>query len=319
MSELDHRDTHPSPSAASLLRRYESLVDDVDAFLEASVRPLPRLVWFNSLRPNAAQIAAEVGERIRQRCPDAFPVPWYPAAWRVPAGEQPGRWLEFALGLIHTQEEISMWPSLVLAPLPGERVLDLCASPGNKTAHMAVAMQDRGCLVANEPKVARHTALSEMVLRLGLTSVLTAAADGRHFPGADASFDRVLVDAPCSCEGTSRKSRGKVRHNPIDSRFRMERLQKCLLRRAIELVKPGGIVVYSTCTYAPEENEGVLHSVPPEVAAIEPIEVPAGLIVSPGVAHWLDHEYRADVQNAARIWPHQNDTGGFFVARLRRL
>jgi hypothetical protein len=98
----------------------------------------------------------------------------------------------------------------------------------------------------------------------------------------------------------------------------MHRIQRGLLARALQLVKPGGAVVYCTCTYAPEENEAVLHSVPEDIATIEPLPELPGLVTRPGVARWRGLEFRRDVVNAGRVWPHENDTGGFFVALLRR-
>jgi len=297
------------------LRRYAPLVDDPEAFLAAAAQPLPKVVWANTVRCTAEEVAGWIG----QRAPEAVRVPFLDATWKLPAGSaRAGKWPEFALGLIHTQEEVSLWPVWALDPQPGEAVLDLCAAPGSKTARLAVTMGDRGQVVANDRKWSRLQGVQDIASRMGLTSVVAVHGDGTQFPG-EARFDRVLVDAPCTGEGTSRKSGGEGAPQRRREWHKLAQLQKGLLRRAVALTRPGGTIVYSTCTYAPEENEAVLDAIYPEKAAIEPLTVPAGVNVAPGVTEWEGSRFRPDVANAIRFWPHLNDTGGFFVARLRRL
>ena len=307
--------THPGDAAGHPLERYASIVDDLDALIETSRRPLPRAVWINTLLTPPEPIAAAV----LQRCPDARPVPGVPHAFRLPAGTSPGTWPEFALGLLHAQEQATLWPADLVGAQPGERVLDLCAAPGNKTLRLAVAMRDSGTIVANERYHARLPALRHNLERLGVTSVAVVDGDGCSLPDELGPFDRALVDVPCTCEGTGRKTGGRLRATSTRERDMMSSIQTGLLRRALRLVRPGGTVVYATCTYAPEENEGVLDRISPELATIEPIDVPDGMRTAPGVPEWQGQRYRDDVAHAVRIWAHHNDTGGFFVARLRRL
>ncbi len=271
------------------------------------------MVWANPLR-NAALGRLAVLERY----PDARPLGWLEDAWRLPPESSPGSWSAFVLGHLHAQEEAAIWAGDVLGARPGERVLDLCASPGGKTARAALAMRDRGLLVANDRSLGRLAALRRTLDRLGVTCAVVSGTDGLRI-NSEERFDRVMVDAPCSCEGTSRKPGGMV---PRDERFRASivQVQTGLLRRAIRLTRPGGTIVYATCTYAPEENEGVLHAAPREgVVAFAPVDVPLGWGVPPGIPGWAGRAFRSDVAHGARLWPHHNDTGGFFVARLRRL
>ncbi|HEY9887244.1 MAG TPA: hypothetical protein V6D02_02520, partial [Candidatus Obscuribacterales bacterium] len=130
------------------------------------------------------------------------------------------------------------------------------------------------------------------------------------------SFDRVLVDAPCSGEGNLRR-RQRPRLWQAEHSARMAAAQTKLLSSALDLVKPGGTVVYSTCTFAPEENEAVLDAVLGDRAVVESYQLP-GLVGQPGLTHWQGQTYRADLALAQRYWPHFNNTGGFFVAKLRR-
>ena len=303
------------PPTFGWLTRYAPLVDDLSAFLEAAARPLPRVIWSNPLRAPVAETEAE----LRAVFPALQPVPWRAHAWRLPADARfAGSRLHLA-GRFYGQEEAAIFAGDLVDARPGERVADLCAAPGGKAAQIAVAMRDRGTLVANDRKVGRLNALRRTLDRLGVTCGVVTSGDALRMVAPEGWFDRVLADVPCTCEGTTRKARSRT--EPTDERYRASvvQIQTAILRKALRLVRPGGTVIYATCTYAPEENEGVLHAIHPSLAAIEPIDVPAGLRVAPGVGAWAGRSYRADVVNAARLWPHHNDTGGFFVARLRRL
>ena len=249
-----------------------------------------------------------------------FRVPWFSGGYRL-NGIKPGRSLPFSCGWYNVQEEITWSAVKALDPQPGDRVLDLCAAPGGKTAQLALAVGPTGSVMANDRSLPRLSALVNTITRLGLTNVVTSQVDGRLFQARPHSFDRVLVDVPCSGEGTLRK---KVGRRSLDQENWTERhsrrltsIQKQLLDRALDLVKPGGCVVYSTCTFAPEENEAVIDAVVGNRGIIEPYVI-QGLQASPGVCQWQGQRFRTDSQYAQRYWPHLNNTGGFFVARIRR-
>ncbi|MCO4762906.1 MAG: RsmB/NOP family class I SAM-dependent RNA methyltransferase [Myxococcales bacterium] len=304
------------PAAADAwLHRYAPIVDDPEAFLAATKEPLPRVVWANPLRAPVSQTNAE----IRALVPNAQPVRWRPNTWRLPPETQPGTWLAHLHGDICVQEEAALWAGDLVGAQPGDRVLDLCAAPGGKTAQIAVAMQDSGTIVANERKHGRLARLRRTLDRLGVTCAAVTCGDGARIRSMDGFFDRTLVDVPCTCEGTTRKSDGRREAVPTRYRDSIVQIQKSLLRAALRMSRPGGTVIYSTCTYAPEENEAVLSAIRSDQATIEPLIPPPGLQVSAGLPQWQGEIYRPDVVNAARLWPHHNDTGGFFVARLRRL
>jgi len=297
-----------------MLARYDAIVDDPDALAHACARPLPRCVWINPLQVDPAQGAGA----LLQACPDARPIPWLDNGWRLPLGVKPGAWPAYRLGWFHAQEEAALWPAYALDVSPGMRVLDLCAAPGGKSAQLAVLMNDRGLLVANEKRMDRLASLRFNLERLGVTNAAVTCADGRGFgPSLSGTFDRVLVDAPCSCEGTARK-RGARSTMSDNARHGLVSVQIGLMRRALDLVRPGGTIVYATCTFAPEENEAVLNALDPDTCRIEALPTPPGLVVRPGVAAWRGVVFREDVRNAVRLWPHHNDTGGFFMAKLTR-
>jgi len=318
------------------LLRYEPLIDDWQAFVAACDQHLPVVVWANPLRrealrrlnfadgiecdPTSADVTAEaalLAARLRARGYVCEPLGWHSGGMKVSGLEKPGLTLEFLLGLCHVQEEASLIPVRLLAPRPGERILDLCAAPGGKTAQISVAMEGRGVVVANDLRVDRIRALRSNCERLGLVNVAMTAQDGTGFPLDAGPFDAILLDAPCSCEGNVRQGSGIPHGGSEDFLQGRSGLQATLLGRAWKLLKPGGRLVYATCTFAPEENEMVLDYSLRDDARIEPVSVD-GLVAGRGVTEWRDKALRPDCAHVARYWPHLNDTGGFTVALVRK-
>lgn len=301
--------------ADHVLTQYLSLVDQVDALWEAVNRPLPVCIWANPLKTRSDWVQAE----LRAKDIPLEPVDWYEGAFRTAFWRKPGDTLPFIAGWYVVQEEIAMTAVCALDPQPGERILDLCAAPGNKTAQIATRLMGWGMVVANEWNTGRLASLTSAIARLGLLNVAVTHGDGRYIPLLSYSFDRVLVDVPCSGDGTLRKhpNRNWSVERSRRSRDRLIPIQIGLLDRALQLVKPGGVVVYSTCTFAPEENEAVLDAVLGDRGHLEPISIPL-LRFMPGLTHWQGRTFRSDLNHAHRYFPHFNDTGGFFVARIRR-
>jgi NOL1/NOP2/sun family putative RNA methylase len=295
------------------LERYRPIIQDWDAFDRASHAPeAPALrVRRGVIEPG------DLRARLEARGFELASVPGLPEVFRVEDGpgsvaQTPEHWL----GLFHIQQAVMSLPSLALAPEPGERVLDLCAAPGGKTVHLAELMEDRGPLVAVDPKEQRLRGLLGNVYRLGHSNVVVVAADGRDLPER-ASFDRVLVDAPCSAEGNYRRKEGRLPERSADFVEYVTGLQESLLRKGVALTRPGGVIVYSTCTFAPEENEAVvariLESEPVTLEAIE-LDVPH----ASGVTEWKGRRYPDGVEKAWRLYPQHLDSGGMFMARLRK-
>jgi 16S rRNA C967 or C1407 C5-methylase (RsmB/RsmF family) len=179
-------------------------------------------------------------------------------------------------------------------------------------------MDDAGRLVATDNNLGRIAALRSNAERLGVTNVAVTNEDARTHslaPFDGERYDRALVDAPCSCEGTIRKNPDALDDWHLGHVEGVARVQKGVLRRAVQATQPGGSVVYSTCTFAPEENEAVLdHALAETDCAVRPIDL--SLAHSPGVTEWDGESFAPAVERAARIYPHQNDTGGFFCAEL---
>ncbi len=294
--------------------RYRSVIPDWSRFVEAAERPEPTV-----LRVRTGRITPDalVG-RLEAQGYRLSPLEGMPAFFRIEDEPRPVSFtLEHWLGLLYVQQASTGVAAPALDPRPGERVLDLCSAPGGKTTHAADLMGDRGALVASDVSEGRIRGLLGNIYRLGHPNILVVAGDGRLFPEG-ARFDRVLVDAPCSGEGTLRRRGGRPPQQSRSFMGYVTRTQEDLLRRAIRLTRPGGTVLYVTCTFAPEENEAVVSRVLADAPVeLEPLDLPVPH--APGLTAFDGETFDPRLEGAARVYPHHLDSGGLFLARLRRL
>lgn len=290
---------------------YKSIISDAESFIDVATQALPTTFWFNKLRyKNPIFLENELQ-----------PLPWHNEACRYVGESSLGTSWAYKIGLIQIQEEVSMLPVKLLDPQPHEKILDMCAAPGNKTAEIAIAMQNTGTVVANDRNYQRMKAMGQILRRLGLCNVTMTVQDALNFQSFPDYFDRILVDAPCSCEGTFRKKPHKtVTPNPKQHRH-LASQQIAILKKALQLCRVGGRIVYSTCTFSPEENEGVVSAILNKYSdqvRVVPIQL-ANFKWSDGVTQWQQQHYHPDVKKTMRVWPHQNNTGGFYVAVLEKI
>jgi 16S rRNA (cytosine1407-C5)-methyltransferase len=281
------------------------------------------------LRVNTLKAApAEVLARLAGEGLTVAPVEGVPGAYAVAPDERPALLssLPYAEGLVYVQNVSSQLPALVLDPQPGERVLDLCAAPGSKTGQIAARMGGEGELVALEKVRARFYKLRSNLNAQGATRVLPVLGSGTaYWHREPEAFDRVLLDAPCSTEGRFRT------HDPETTRYwsarkvkEMQAKQRKLLFGAVQALKPGGTLVYATCTFAPEENEAVLDralrtfgdALEVEDAGL-PATGPVAGAVQPALAEWNGRAFDPRIAPARRVLP-DGLLEGFFVARLRK-
>ena len=304
----------PRRERAVDLERYREIIPDWVRFADACSRPEPTV-----LRVRSGRIAqASLVERLEAQGFRLRPLVDQPSFLQVEEAPRPvSLTLEHWLGLFYIQQASTGLAAPALDPERGERVLDMCAAPGGKTTHVAELMSDTGCLVACEISEGRIRGLLGNVYRLGHPNIVVIAADGRNVPEG-ALFDRVLVDAPCSGEGTLRRRGGRAPNQSVSFLGYVTRVQRQLLEKAIRLTRPGGTVMYVTCTFAPEENEAVVS----DVLRRCPVELePLNLSVphAPGLTRFGDNTFDPRMEGAARIYPHHFDSGGLFLAKLRRL
>ena len=232
---------------------------------------------------------------------------------QVPIGATP----EYLSGMYMLQSAASMLPVMALSPQPGDYVLDMAAAPGGKTTHIAQVMKNQGLIVANDVKKERMISLNYNVQRLGIKNVILTNYDGRKLPPSLKNFDRVLLDAPCTGLGVISRDKSIKQNRTLKDVYRASHLQKELLRKAIDLCKVGGYVVYSTCSFAVEENEEVVdYAVRNRFVKI----IDTGLdIESRVISKFGDKKFHDRVKHCIRVYPHVNNLDGFFVCKLKKL
>ncbi len=235
-----------------------------------------------------------------------------------------GRSLEHMLGYYYIQEIASMLPILALNPKPNEFMLDLCASPGSKTTQISAMMKNSGTIIANEVSLGRIKILASNAERCGVANTILTKKEGSHlcrkFLKENIFFDKILIDAPCSGEGTLRSTPKTYKMWNINTIKKLSGIQKNLLISAIDILKPNGEIVYSTCTHAPEENEEVLDFALKKFGdkiKIENISLP--IKCRQGITKWNGEEYDRQITKSCRIYPQDNDTEGFFIAKIKKL
>jgi len=256
--------------------------------------------------------------------------PWkkFPEVMIVENNLEPGelgRALEHLIGYYYIQELASMLPILVLEPKPGEDFLDLCASPGSKTTQASAKMENTGNIIANEISIGRLRILASNLERCGVSNVVITKKEGgalckRLKKYNNYEFDKILVDAPCSGEGTLRSSLKTYSMWNIKTIKNLPKIQFDLFKNAFEVLKVGGEIIYSTCTHAPEENEEVVDKILKESGdKIKILKIDLPIKFREGILKWEEKTFDKRVKNCARVYPQDNNTEGFFIAKFRRV
>ncbi len=293
--------------------RYAPLADDASAFFEGMLAPLPKSFRVNPLKGTVETVVgrfSEYGISIRQ-------MEWYADAF-VSDNPALGATLEHFLGAIYIQELTSMLPPLLVRKelCNATLILDACAAPGSKTTQLSALMGNRGTIVANDIEYERIKPLKSNLERSGTLNAVVTNYDLRSFPTM--SFDVILLDAPCSSEGIFRKNPRQMQSWSPKRIPPSAHRQKQMILKAFDLLADGGTLVYSTCTFAPEENEAVVDYLLEErPARLEQVEIPHFRLM-PGTTIWQDQIFDERLMMTARVLPHHNDTGGFFLARIRK-
>lgn len=246
------------------------------------------------------------------------PVPWCAEGFYYTENDRPGKHPLYEAGVYYIQEPSAMAVGALAAAKPGEWVLDLCAAPGGKTTHLAGQLGGEGVLVANEIHPARAKILAQSIERAGITGalVLNEKPDrlAERFPEC---FDCVVVDAPCSGEGMFRKDEGAVEEWTEQIPPMCAERQREIMAAAVRMVRPGGRLVYSTCTFAPEENEGTLAWVLQNYPDFHMVKVEGYPWFSPAHPDWVEGAPE-EVAYGFRLWPHRINGEGHFCAVLYR-
>jgi tRNA (cytosine49-C5)-methyltransferase len=301
----------------AFIERYSGLTD-WEEYKKYSLSFVRKAIRVNTLKISVKECVKRIeakGWKLEQ-------IPWCKEGFWILHDDRRdvGNLWEHHMGYFYVQEAASMIPPVVLGASSGDAVLDMAASPGSKSTQIAAMMENSGVLVANDVKGIRLAALGVNVQRVGASNIIVSQHEGQRIRGLE--FDKILLDAPCSGTGTIGKSLKTIDIWNPDMVKRLCIVQKQLFESAWKLLKKGGTLVYSTCTLEPEEDEGVISAFieahdDAEVDVISDKELP-GLKRSDAVMSFNGVDYHPDVKKCLRIWPQDNYTEGFFVARLKK-
>jgi 16S rRNA (cytosine967-C5)-methyltransferase len=306
LSELAQYWSHPEWLVSHWIEYFGA--GEIEALLKVNNDESPLVIRANRLKGRREALL----DLLRSAAIEASPTRWSPQGITIqsaiPVRQLPG----FNEGLFQIQGEASQLISYIVAPNPGERILDACAAPGGKATHLAELVDDKGEIIAADISARGLERLAENVARLGLKSVRTFQADlSQELPEAlRQPYDRILVDAPCSGLGTLR-SNPEIKWNRTKSDLnRLARLQKRILARTASHLKPGGVLVYSTCTLTRDENENVVESFLADHQDF----------VLDRAADYVPETGKDMVRGPYFLaLPHSHNTDGFFAARMTRL
>jgi len=286
-----------------------SRIDDTDEFYEYMIKPLRTSIRVNTLKTNVKDVIERLKEKFELQV-----IPWCDEGFFIDANNL-GNTMEHQLGLIFVQEASSMIPAVVMDVKTNTIVLDMAASPGAKTTQIAQYMENEGCIIANDVKIDRINILISNLQRCGVLIAKVTMKDGRFFKKYPNTFDAVLLDAPCSNVGMVRKNFKYLKIWKYRNVLAHSKLQKNLILATYTALKPEGILVYSTCTLDPLENEEVIDYLLSNTdAKVEKIKL--DVKSHKPILEFDGKEYNKDVKKCLRIHPQDNDTEGFFVAKI---
>lgn len=284
---MDYMNNNKNLPAAFLTRMKEQLGPQYEAFVNSYDGERSYGLRYNSLKADRSRFISEMPFNLRE-------IPWAEEGFFYDASDQPGKSILHETGAFYIQEPSAMAVVPFLDPQPGERILDLCAAPGGKSTQIAGRMQGKGLLVSNEIVPGRAKILSQNIERLGVANCVVCNEKPERIADAfPAFFDRVLVDAPCSGEGMFRKDDRAIAEWSTENVFMCAARQREILKQAARTVRPGGILVYSTCTFSQQENEDVINDFVKEYPEFF-------------------------IEDMKRLWPHLTGGEGHFMARLHK-
>ncbi|MDY2937866.1 MAG: RsmB/NOP family class I SAM-dependent RNA methyltransferase [Fusicatenibacter sp.] len=291
-------------------RMREMLGDEYEAFLESYEQQRTAGLRVNRLKTAPEEFERFAGQKMER-------IPWVDNGFFVPTGIRMAQSPLYAAGVFYLQEPSAMTPASRLIVEPGDRVLDLCAAPGGKATELAARLKGEGLLVANDISNARAKALLHNLELFGAGNVFVTNETPARLAGAFPEFfDKVLVDAPCSGEGMFRKDEAVIATWTPERPAYFANLQKEITANAVRMLRPGGWMMYSTCTFAPEEDEGTISWLLREFPEMHLREMEGYEGFSAGNPAWGDGN--PELSKCVRIWPHRMNGEGHFMALLQK-
>ncbi len=311
-----------------VFQKYQEIIGDWQLFCEIIQQPAPQYLRINRLKTTDITFQELV---TRYSLPvnktDLFPNLYCWSDDRHSAGETILHWA----GYYYIQDPASLLPVLALNVKPGESVLDLCAAPGGKTLYLAEYVGSDGLIIANEPVPVRRQALQSNIQRLAATNVLISSYDGQSVPEKN-KFSAILVDAPCSGEGSRRYVDKTPQELSSAEEKKLTGRQFQLLFKAYRLLQPGGRLIYSTCTFNPAENEAIIDRLLQNTdailsnidtdnllnAAINSSDSFDKISLDNGVTCWNNQQFNPTLEGICRCYPHHLNSGGMVFGLVRK-
>lgn len=290
------------------MKRYKSIIDDWQAFKDYADKHQRSTVRRNPLKAD---------EDFEEKLTENFEyeqAEWNKDIYRLET-DTPGKSIQQWRGDYYVQEESASLPVEVLNPQEEENILDMCAAPGGKTTQIAAKTGNSAKIIANDDSKHRIQSLQMNIYRTGSASAIVTNYDGRNLP-EDEQFDRILLDAPCTGEG-DRYRRREFEAAESGESEQLSHLQKKLIEKSEKLLKPGGTLVYSTCTITPKENEEVVrHAL--ENTALETESIDTDIEHVRGIEEFEDKSYGDEMTDTVRVYPHHLNSGVIYVAKLKK-
>ncbi len=300
-----------------MIERYIDFLglDDTLKLLEANERPLTSSIRVNTLKIQPG----ELRNRLENKGFELQTIEWISYGFEVlKETYNLGSLHEYLQGYFYLQNVASMLPAIILDPKPGETVIDMCAAPGGKATHMAQIMNNKGSLILIERNSKRIPALEINLRRMGVLNSIVLNYDARKLDNLNIKADKILLDAPCTGEGLIRQDKSRKKSKTQKDIKKLANVQKKLLNSGLKVLKPGGKLLYSTCSIAPEENEFVINDVLQDSSEYSIIQLNTQYGIS-GFTEVFGKILRKDLKFSQRLYPHIHNTIGFFICLIKKV
>jgi len=299
-----------------MIERYIQFLglDETLKLLKANEQPL-----ISSIRVNTLKISVlELKKRLEKKGNELKPIDWIPYGFNIiKESSNLGSSHEFLQGYYYLQNIASMLSAIILDPKPNDVVIDMCAAPGSKSTHLAQLMENEGTLVLIEKNLNRIPALEVNLRRMGITNSIVLNMDAINLSNMNVKGDKILLDAPCTGEGLIRQDPSRKKSKKMKDIEKMSLIQKRLLTSGLKALNSGGVLLYCTCSIAPEENEIVVHEVLNKSNNYNIIKISKNYGVK-GLNNVFGVNLLEDLMFSQRLYPHLHNTIGFYFCLIKK-
>ena len=299
-----------------MIERYIQFLglDETLKLLEANERPLIPSIRVNTLKVSVL----ELKKRLEKKGNELKPIEWIPYGFNiVKKSSNLGSSHEFLQGYYYLQNLASMLSAIILDPKPNDIVIDMCAAPGSKSTHLAQLMENEGTLILIEKNLNRIPALEVNLRRMGIINSILLNMDAINLSNMNVKGDKILLDAPCTGEGLIRQDPSRKKSKKMKDIEKMSSIQKKLLTTGLKALNSGGLLLYCTCSIAPEENELVVDEVLNKSNKFKIIEISKNYGVK-GLTNVFGVNLLEDLMFSQRLYPHLHNTIGFYYCLIKK-